>query len=77
MNKRIPKSRVSEIHKEKDLISLRMSTPEKDIYIYNVYIEPITYSIRKIPPILDSLKRLLEREGGYIILGDFNLYYPL
>ena len=78
MNKRIPKSQISEIYKEKDLISLKISIIEEDIYIYNIYIEPITYLIKDIPPTLSSLRRLLlENREGYIILEDFNLHYPL
>ena len=77
MNKRIPKSQISEIYKEKDLISLKISTIKEDIYIYNAYIEPTTYSIRDIPSILYNLKRLLEIKGRYIILENFNLHYPL
>ena len=78
VNKRIPRSYISEIYKERDLISLRISTAKDDIYIYNAYIEPTTYSIKNIPPVLYNLKKLLlENKGGYIILGDFNLYHPL
>ena len=78
VNKRIPKSQISEIHKDKDLISLKVSTTEEDVYIYNLYIEPLkSHSIKDIPSILYSLKRLLELEGGYIILRDFNLHHPL
>ena len=54
-----------------------MSTTKEDIYIHNIYIEPTTYSTKEIPPILYSLKRLLENKGGHIILGDFNLHHPL
>ena len=75
VNKRIPRSRISEIHKEKDLISLKMSTTKEDIYIHNVYIEPTTHSTRDIPSILYRLKGLLENRGGHIILGDFNLHH--
>jgi hypothetical protein len=77
VNKRIPRSRISEIYKEKDLISLRMSTSREDIYIHNIYIEPSTHTTKDIPPILYSLKRLLEHKGGHIILGDFNLHHPM
>ena len=75
VNKRIPRSQISEIHKEKDLISLRVSTSKEDIYIHNIYIEPTTHSTRDIPPILYSLKRLLESKGGHIILKDFNRHH--
>ena len=54
-----------------------MSTTKEDIYVHNVYIEPTAYSIRDIPPILCDLKRLLELEGRYIILGDFNYHHLL
>jgi hypothetical protein len=54
-----------------------MSTTKEDIYIHNLYIEPTTHSTTDIPPILYSLKRLLEYKGGHIILGDFNLHHPL
>ena len=37
----------------------------------------MTHSTKNIPPILLSLKRLLEHRGKYIILGDFNLYHLL
>ena len=78
VNKRIPKSQISEIYKDKDLISLKMSTTKEDIYIHNLYIEPTTHSTKDIPPILYSLRRLLrEYKGGHIILGDFNLHHPL
>ena len=60
VNKRISKSQISEIYKEIDLFLLRISTTKEDIYIHNAYIEPITYSIREIPPILYNLKGLLE-----------------
>ena len=77
VNKRISRSQISEVYKKRDLISLRISTTKKDIYIYNLYIELKAYSIKDIPPILYNLKKLLENKGGYIILGDLNLYYPL
>ena len=77
VNKRIPRSQISEIHKEKDLISLKMSTLKDHIYIHNIYIGPTTHSTKDIPPILYSLKRLLENKGRHIILGDFNLHHPL
>ena len=55
-----------------------MSTMKEDIYIHNLYIEPTTHSIKDIPPILYSLRRLLRKyRGGHIILGDFNLHHPL
>ena len=54
-----------------------MRTIKEDVYIHNVYIEPMSYSAKDIPSILYNLKRLLENKGGHIILGDFNLYYPL
>ena len=77
VNKRIPKSRISEIYKDTNLISLKISTIKEDIYIYNLYIEPLSYSIKDLPPILSTLRELLKEKGGHIILGDFNLYYPL
>jgi hypothetical protein len=78
VNKRILKSQISEIYKEKDLISLKISTIREDIYIHNLYIEPLSHSIKDIPPILSTLKGLLEKnKGSHIILGDFNLHYPL
>ena len=77
VNKRILRNRISEIHKEKDLVSLRISTSKEDIYIYNVYIGPTTYLTKDTPPILYNLKRLLENKGKHIILGDFNLHHPL
>ena len=54
-----------------------MSTTKEDIYIHNVYIEPTTHSTKDISPILLSLKRLLGHREKHIILGDFNLHYPL
>ena len=77
VNKRIPRSRISEIYKEKDLISLRISITKEDIYIYNIYIELTTYLIKNISFILLSLKRLLKYRGKHIILKDFNLHYLL
>src|SRR5215475_13398691 len=78
VNKRIPRSQISEIYKDTDLISLKMSTKKEDIYIHNLYIEPTTHSIKDIPPILYTLRKLLlENKGGHIILGDFNLHHPL
>ena len=77
VNKRIPKSQISKIYKDTDLISLKMSTTKEDIYIHNIYIEPTTHSTKDIPSILYSLKRLLEYKGKHIILGDFNLHHPL
>ena len=50
---------------------------KEDIYIHNVYVELTTHSAKDIPPVLSSLKRLLENKGGHIILEDFNLYHPL
>jgi hypothetical protein len=61
VNKRIPRSQISEIYKDTNLISLKMSTTKEDIYIHNLYIEPpASHSIRDIPPVLYSLKRLLR-----------------
>jgi len=77
VNKRIPKSQISEIYKEKDLISLRMSTTKEDIYIHNLYIEPLPHSTKDLPPILAILQGLLKNKGRHIILGDFNLHHPL
>ena len=77
VNKRIPKSQVSEIYKDTDLISLKMSTTKEDIYIHNLYIEPTTHSTTDLPPILNILRGLLGNRGGHIILGDFNLHHPL
>ena len=77
VNKRIPRSHISEIQKERDLISLRISTTKEDIYIYNLYIKPKPYSIKNIPPILHNLKKLLENKEGHIILEDLNLHYSL
>ena len=77
VNKRIPKSRISEIYKDTNLISLRMSTTKEDIYIYNLYIEPLSHSTKDLPPILATLRELLKNKGGHIILGDFNLHHPL
>ena len=77
VNKRIPRSRISEIYKDTNLISLRMSTTKEDIYIYNLYIEPLSYSAKDLPSILSTLRELLKKKGGHIILGDFNLYHLL
>ena len=77
MNKRISRSQISKIYKERDLILLRISTTKEDIYVHNAYIQPTTYLIREISPILYNLKRLLEQKGDYIILRDFNLHHPL
>ena len=54
-----------------------MSTIKEDIYIHNLYIEPTTYSIKDLPPILATLSDLLKKKGGYIILEDFNLHQLL
>ena len=77
MNKCIPRSQISEIYKDTDLISLRMSTTKEDIYIHNLYIEPTTHSTRDLPPILSILRELIKKKGRHIILGDFNLHHPL
>jgi hypothetical protein len=77
VNKRIPRSRISEIYKDTDLISLRISTTREDIYIHNLYIEPTSHSTKDIPSILFILRELLRKRGGHIILGDFNLHHPL
>ena len=54
-----------------------MVTAKENIYIHNLYIEPKSHSTQDIPPILDTLQRLLrENKGGHIILGDFNLHHP-
>ena len=54
-----------------------MSTIKEDIYVHNIYVEPMSHSTKDIPPILYNLKRLLKNKGGHIILGDFNLHHPL
>ena len=54
-----------------------MSTTKEDIYVHNVYIEPLSHSTKDLPPILTNLKRLIGLEGRHIILGDFNLHHPL
>jgi len=77
VNKRILKSQISEIYKDTDLISLRISTIKEDIYIHNVYIEPLPHSTKDLPLILLILRELLKNKGGHIILGDFNLHHPL
>ena len=77
VNKRIPKSQISEIYKDTDLISLRMTTTKEDIYIHNLYIEPLSHLTKDLPPILATLKGLVENKGRHIILGDFNLHHPL
>jgi len=77
VNKRIPRSQISEIYKDTDLISLKMSTTKEDIYIHNLYIEPTTHSTKDLPPVLTSLKGLIRNRGRHIILGDFNLHHPL
>ena len=54
-----------------------MSTIKEDIYVHNVYIEPLSHSTKDLPPILSTLKGLIENKGRHIILGDFNLHHPL
>jgi len=54
-----------------------MSTIKEDIYIHNLYIEPLSHSTKDLPPILATLRELLKNKGGHIILGDFNLHHPL
>src|SRR5215475_11120892 len=77
VNKRIQKSQISEIYKDTDLISLRMSTTKEDIYIHNLYIEPLPHSTKDLPSILSILRELIKKKGRHIILGDFNLHHPL
>jgi hypothetical protein len=77
VNKRIPKSQISEIYKDTDLISLRMSTTKEDVFIHNLYIEPLSHSTKDLPPILSILRELTKEKGRHIILGDFNLHHPL
>src|ERR1700754_2479032 len=50
VNKRIPKSQISEIYKDTNLISLKMRTTKEDVYIHNLYIEPTSHSTKDIPP---------------------------
>ena len=50
---------------------------KEDIYIYNVYIESLPYSIKDLPPILSILRELIKKKRRHIILGDFNLHYSL
>ena len=54
-----------------------MSTGKEDIYVYNLYIEPLSHSIKDSPPILAILRGLIKNKERYIILGDFNLYHSL
>ena len=54
-----------------------MSTTKEDIYIHNVYIEPLPHSTKDLPPILSILRELIKEKGRHIILGDFNLHHPL
>ena len=77
VNKAIALRDWSEIHQENDLISIRLSTKSKEIYIHCVYIEPKSHSDHENPPILGQLARNLEKQGEHIVLGDFNLHYPL
>jgi Endonuclease-reverse transcriptase len=77
VNKRILPSQISEIYKEEDLISLRISLDEGDIYIHNIYNPPTSHSERTCPSIFYSLGRLLETGDRHIILGDLNLHHPL
>ena len=50
---------------------------KEDIYIHNLYIEPLPHSTKDLPPILLILRELTRKKGRHIILGDFNLYYSL
>src|SRR5262249_29358470 len=65
VNKRIPKSQISEIHKDTDLITLRMSTIKEDIYIHNLYIKPLPHSTKDLPPILPILRELTRKKGRH------------
>ena len=80
VNKRIPRSYISEIYKEKDLILLKyQSKNAKSVYIYNIYNPPISHSAREAPVLFKTLERLLKSHKGehQIVLGDFNLHHSL
>jgi endonuclease/exonuclease/phosphatase family metal-dependent hydrolase len=77
INRRIPIDEWSEIYKSKDLISILLQLGTKKVYIHNIYLSPSAHANLELPRTLGKLEELLELEGDYIALGDFNLHYPL
>jgi endonuclease/exonuclease/phosphatase family metal-dependent hydrolase len=49
----------------------------RKVYIHNIYLAPRPHSSLEVPEALAKLQDLLELEGDYITLGDFNLHHPL
>jgi hypothetical protein len=48
------------------------------IWIYSLYSQPPGgYIIRDYNSPIPLLRDMIRREGEYIILGDFNLHYPM
>ena len=61
-----------------DICSLRLQLPNIVLWIHNFYNQPLrNYFTTDYPSSLTLLPSLLEREGEYLVLGDFNLYHPL
>ena len=75
INKRIDPSTWSVSYITKDIITLEITNPAlyNKLYIINVYNEVVTN-------ILSNLGEAIRKLGSYdelLILGDFNLHYPL
>ena len=46
------------------------------MFIYNIYLSLSIYVNEEALAALLKILELLELNGEYVILGDFNLYYP-
>jgi hypothetical protein len=78
VNKRLASNKWSVEYPSLDLCVLKVSTEECDLWIYNVYSQPLGgYNVVDYPSPISLLPDLLARGGEHLVLGDFNLHHPL
>ena len=84
VNKRIDINSQDKVFSGNDYYSIKIrlkkteDTEEKiKIQVYNVYNPSlISYKTKDSPLIISIISEILQRLGEYILVGDFNLYYP-
>ena len=84
INKRIDINSQDKVFSDNDYYSFKIrlkkieDTEEKiEVWVYNVYNPSlISYKTKDSPLIISIISEVLQRLGEYILVGDFNLYYP-